>query len=59
MARTSPPTMAELLRFVAAAAPVLRMLASKWGDGLPGRLRLRLRTLADRAETLLFRAGRR
>lgn len=63
MARSSrhPPTRDELLRFVADAAPWLRLLASRWGNsrwGIPGFIRIRLRSFADRADSLLLRAGR-
>lgn len=57
-----PPTRAELLLFLARVAPWLRILASRWGNGrwgLPATVRLPLRRLADQAEELLTRSGRR
>ena len=60
MARApTPATQAELLRFVKDAVPLLRELASRVMDGLPGRTRLQLRRLADRADRLMERPTER
>jgi hypothetical protein len=48
---------AALLEFVAVAAPLLRLMASRWEEAkLPAEERIRLRRAADRADALLKRA---
>jgi hypothetical protein len=59
MARTAQPYRPELLDAIEATEEQLSAMIGRWGNGIPGRVRLELIRVRQPLMRLLIRAGRR